>query len=509
MGCGSTTETKVKTGDLSARGKSYESLFSGMLMSNLSENGYDVTPSEKTTWNDPDQANMFQGKIGDLQAKMAKIDEDIATKPITGAQDSRVIEKQNLQRQIDNNQSKLDKIGKVTYTDYKIEKKPDPRVQQAIEKFGENSPEATTMMAQVKQEEVDKASSMASVEKSYLKNLQKFVSGDMSYTDEQKKQVETYVAPIKDVIMSTTDTLLKQVGDDDQALRGEMNKISLEIDKTGFAVDDALKAASIQIDKTGATLMDTLKGVNDSNRARYKFEQDLMFQQIDQHNAQQAAMLGLPPGSNLEKFQNAKMKNDALKSLDLDLAQSEAQGALNIQSYVGGEREKISMSKVALAEAQGQKKEGLAGMGLNIAERTAGKTEDILGARGNALLALEQNKQGQLQNLAYGGIPSLLSAATGGMAFDANMKAQNQQLQAGAMAPVTQQLGVEQQRQFAETDTTQKTNKGFLDTFSDILGMGAGVASTAMTGLNVGGYGNRPTAQPAVAGYQPTPFTLF
>lgn len=483
----STTETTVKTGELSAQGEEWQSLLKGMITSNLEEQGYKLNPKQVTKYADQGKYDNLSKKITDYQTQMADIDKKIAEKPArAGAFDPHAplqAEKARIQSQIQLTEDQRSKIKSTTYTDYGIEKLPDIRVQDAIDKYGAESPQAIDAAKMVKQEKVDQAASLADVNKNYLKSLQKLVSGDYSYTPEQKDQIDKYFAPIKDVIMDSTTKLLNQVGDDDMALGAKLNDISNQIDKTGFKVGDALAAASIQMDKNKTGLLDTLKAVNDSTSAKYKFQQDLMFQQIDKQTAQQAAMLGLPPGSQLEQYQRNKMKVDASTQLSLELNAREAAGAMGIEQQSAQDKKQIAFSYVALAESQGAKQEDVAKAAYDLSTQTFGKKEGILGMQQSALTQMEQQRQAQLMSAAFGGLNNQISAGSGGLAFQQNMLGQTQNRQISGMAPVTQQLGVEQQRTFAETDTTERKSGGFLSSLGSILGMAAGAAGTTMSGI--------------------------
>lgn len=476
--CGSTTTTTVETAPLSERGESYDSLYWSMLEQNMKDNGYSMASTTKTKYSD-------QGAASQLQSQIANLDQQIAQAVSSGQGNVGALQKQkaNLQKQ-------LDGMDKVTYEDWSVEKMPDIRLQNAIEKYGENSAQANAIRNQLRQEEVFKAESLAGTEKAWLQNLNKYVKGDYSYTQEQYNQLNKFISPVKNIIIKTTDDLISRYWEDDAMLRDSLNEVSYQIDQTGYAVGDALQAASVQMDKSGATLMDTLKTVNDSNRAKAKFEFDLLSEKADQQAAQQAAMLGLPPGSMAERLAAQKTKTNALQGIELNLAAAEAAGALNIQSGVEQGKKEIALAKVGFEQSQGAKREDVAKQGVGLTQLLTNKLDQAVGAKGNALINLEQQFQDLLYGAAYGNLPGQIQAGQQGLAFDTAQKAAKQQMQSQLLGQVAQQLGVEQQRTFAETTTTQKQDKGFLDAFTDILGAGASLAGS-IYGMAGGGGGSK------------------
>ncbi len=476
--CGSETTTTVTTGDMSSRGLSYDTMYSEMLKSNLREFGdYEINTEQKFEYQDQPRADRLFASLADRQKQI-----DAAN----ASGDTRLAS--SLQAQQDKDQRELDGIKRTPYFDYNLKKKEDLRVQSAIARYGEDSPQVRAARIQVQTEQVAKVESLAATEGNWLKNVKKFTSGDYSYTPTQYNQISKFITPIQEIIKKTTDDLLAQYGSDDTMLRDALNRVSSEIDKTGFAVGDALQAAQVQIEKSGATLMDTLKGVNESSFAKAKFQFDLLSEKADIKTAQQAAMLGLPPGSQAEKIAASKIKNDALKQIELDLASQTAQGTMNIQSGVEQGKQQISLARVDLAQTQGGKKEGVAQQGFGLTQFLTQKIDQTIGQRGNALVNAEQQRQQMLYGAAYGNLPQQIQAGQSALAFDKAQKAADQQMQQQLLGSVAQQLGIEQQRSFAETTTKQETKKGFLDAFTDILGAGASLAGS-IYGMAGGGGG--------------------
>ena len=189
--------------------------------------------------------------------------------------------------------------------------------------------------------------------------------------------------------------------------------------------------------------------MNQNSEARARFQFDLLSEEIDTKTAQQNALLGLPPGSQSEKLASLKMKQDALKSIELDLTQNQLQGELGITEKIGDEKKTISMARVALESSQGEKKEGLAQSLFNLDLSFGDKKESILGQRGNALLATEQSKQSQLLNAAYGNIPMMMQAGQGAMGFEQAQKASEAGMFGSILAPVSHARDIEEQRTMA------------------------------------------------------------
>jgi len=476
--CGSSTTTTVETGQLSDRGQSYDDLYSELMMDHLNTyGGYDIVSVQKTSYQDQGKADSILSKIETIDAQLEKFGAE-------GDSNFAQMFAPKLKAQKAQLEQELAGMKHETYNDFEFKKKEDPRIQDAIDKYGADSPQVQQVKQQIKQQEVDKAYSLADVEKNYLSSLQKLAAGDYSYTPEQAAQIGKFIDPIKGVIEKTSSDLLTQYGASDKELRNALDGISKSIDQTGFDVTSALQAANVQFEQSGKNLMGILDEVTSSANAKAKFEFDLLSQQADTQAAQQAALLGMPPGSMSEKLASQKMKTDALQQIELNLALNQASGKLQIQGGVESGKQQISLSKVALAESQGGKKEDVAKMGFGLTQDYMNKIEGVIGNKGNALTQLEQQKQNMLYGAAYGNLPGQIAAAQGGLMFDTQQKAGQVNLQNALMSPLQQQLSVEQQRQLAETTTTQKQKKGFIDSFTEIAG---GIASLAGAGMGIGG----------------------
>jgi len=482
----SSQSTEVETGELSAQGREWNAGMTSLMLANLEDSGYSYTPKEVTEYGDPGKAASVQGKLDRASASLKEIEADIAANPWDSSQpgtDPRIASVNAARNNVNQADAELGNLEQYSYTDYNIEKMPDPRIQNAINQYGEGSDEVAAMEESIFQEDVFKSEQLAGIERKTLENVTKFVNGDMSYTDEQKDQVDKLYGGVKTAITTLKDDLFAQFGETDTALREGFGKVSEQIDKTGFAIEDALKAAEVQIDKSGANMFSVLEEVNKSTEAKFRFQQDLMFDEIDKNVNQQNAMLGLPPNSEAAMYQKAKMKQDTLTGLQLQLHEQELMGKMNIQSGMEGSKQKISLSRVALAASQGEKKEGIARDLVNVTAMTAQKKEGTLAATGEALLGLEQQKAAELKNLAYGNLPQMIGAGQGAQGFDMQMQGAQQGINANAMSPFERQLGVEQARQMAETTTTQTKKSGFMDAFTGLIGAGAAGAGAVMGGI--------------------------
>lgn len=491
---GGSETTTVKTAPLSPEGEEWNSIYRAMMFQQLDEGGFDINPQEVTKYQDPAKAEQFKTRLSDYDKRIADLDTKIAAAPRPRDQGYRGMsvdqqQRQNLQSQRNTTERDLNNLQQTTFTKWDVKKREDVRVVDAIDRYGADSPETRAMRASVKQEAIDKQVSLKGIESDFLGNLKKFVSGDYSYTPEQAQQAEIYTAPIRDIVNRTSDELLTTAAGNADRLNIGLNSLLGEIDKTGFDILDALKAADVQVVKSGVTMVEALRNANKSSLERSRFQFDLLSQDIDKKAAQTSAVLGLPPGSMAEMVQKTKLKTDALKQLELEAAERDATGELGIAQLTEGGKQRITLSRVALAESQGGKREEVGKMRLGIEENLGTTKLSVATARANAMLGLEQQKQGLLQNMAFGDIPSRMGAATGGLGFASGQQAQQLAFGQQLASPIQQQLGVEQQRQFAETTTTVKKKPGFLDVFSGIVGMGAGIAGAAVSGGGLGGGG--------------------
>ena len=483
------TTTTVETAPLSAEGREWNSALTQLMLANLEDSGYSYNPKEVTEYADPGKATQLENRISGYDEQITALEAKKASAGaglpgILGQGQQQSIDRQIAAVQMQRNQaqSEYDGLESYTYTDYQIEKMPDPRVQNAINQFGADSPEVKAIEDTIFQKKVFKSEQMAGIEKKTLENITKLVNGDLSYTEEQKTQVDTLYGGVKTAITTLKDDLFAEYGATDEKLREGLNAVAAEIDKTGFAVEDALRAAELQVDKSGANMFKVLEDVNKSTEAKFKFQQDLLFEDIDTEVNQQNAMLGLPPNSEAAAYQKAKMKQDVMTGLQLQLHEQELTGKMGIQGEMEGSKQKISLSRVALAASQGEKKEGIARSLVDVTAMTAQKREGTLSAAGEALLGLEQQKAGELKNLAYGNIPSMIAAGQGAQGFDMQMTGAQQGVNAAAMSPFAAQLNTEQQRTFAESTTTQHQSGSFMDAFTGLLGTAASAYGAVASG---------------------------
>ncbi len=508
--CDKKTETKTELAPLSARGESYDALFTQIMLSNLQEiGGYDVNPTQKTKYRNEGEANLLKDQISELQGKVADARAQQAAGPAAGggagftgrggvsggfgAGGGGGGNLRSLEEQLSRKQQALAEMEQVTYTDYQLKKKEDPRVLAAIDRYGEGSDQVAGMRQQIKQEELFKVESTADIEHQFLTNVKKFTSGDMSFTPEQAAQVDTYIAPIRNVVNASVDNLLQISSQTGESVTQSLNDLVDQINQTGFDVEDALRAAEVNYNQSGEVLTTALRRVNESSYERAKFQFNLLSEQADQRAAQQAALLGLPPGSQAEKVSALKIKTDALRMLENEAAVRESEGALNITAAVEEGKQKISLARVSLAESQGNKLQGVGEARAKLAASQGEKRERIEGGRADALLGLEKAKMDEIKNLAYGNLPALMNAGSGALSFGANQNINALNLSNALLNPVASQLGVEQNKQLAEAKTTQTTKGGFLDAFTQLLGAGAGLAGVVMgAGGGGGGGGGAP-----------------
>lgn len=501
----SSTTTSTETGQLSSAGMEWNAMFTQMALSQLSEGGFDMNPVEKTEYADPDAAAKYQGQIDMYQKQLDALTADLEKNPPRTDRgpryiDPRVAQQQRLQSNLFKAQDKLAGIGQTTYTDYQLTKSEDIRVKDAIAKYGEGSAEVTAMRDQVQQEKVSTAESMAEVNKNYLTNLKKLTSGDYSFTETQRQQVDEYFSPIRDVLNKTADNLLTEYGDNYEMLNSKLGELGAEIDKSGYKIEDALQAASIQIDKSGATLLDTLKKVNESSEAKAKFEFDLLSEKIDTQTAQQAALLGLPPGSQSEKSQALKQKADALTRITLNLDADAKNRELGIVAQTEADKKSISLARVSLAESQGAKKEGVAQMGLGLASNLASSRENLMSWKGQEELGLSKAQSNTLMGAATGQLPQMVQAGQSGLGFNQNMQAANLAYGQQLMNPISHALDTEQQRTFQESTTTQRSSPSIFSAISSGLGMAGSLAGGFMSS-GWGGGGGGGIFSPTGTGY--------
>ena len=474
----------------------YMSVLNGLMLSQIEEAGYEPIAVEKTTYQDEAKANSFKSQISTIDKQIADLKKDIEINPIrpggtpgwrgqsTGdIQDGRVRQLNQLEGEKFKAQQELNKIPQTTFTDYTINKKEDPRVKAAIEQYGADSSQVRDMRAQLSQEEVYSAESSAQITRDYLDKMKKLVNGDYSFTDQQKAQTAKYFEPIRETLTKTTDLLLEEADTNQANLFDYVNNYMNEIEKTGIDTLDALNASLIQVEQSGQELMKVAQGVNEKYENKAKFEFDLLAKQADEKAANQAALLGLPPGSMVEKKQAAALKYNALQSVLLDMELQEANRTLGIAEQTESGKKQISLAKADLALQQGSKREGLAGTKLNIAQQTGQQRMATKGAYAQSLLGIEQDQMNLLYNAAVGQLPQQASAAQGYFGFGEQM--QNSNIgQLDTPANIAKYgYGTEAQKQMAQTTVTTKSTPSVFSAIAGGVGALAGAAGGIMSGI--------------------------
>jgi len=492
----SSTTQKTEIAPPSPEELEYMSVLNGLMLSQIAEAGYIPKAVEKTTYQDESKANSYKAQISTIDKQIAELKKDIEINPIrpggtpgwrgasTGdIQDGRARQLNQLEGEKFKVQQELNAIPQTTFTDYTIEKEEDPRVRDAIEKYGPDAQQVRDMRAQISQEEVYSAESSAQITKDYLDKMKKLVNGDYSYTDQQKAQTAKYFEPIRETLTKTTDLLLDEADTNQANLFEYVNSYMNEIERTGIDTLDALNASLIQVEKSGQELMKIAQGVNEKYENKAKFEFDLLSQQADEKAANQAALLGLPPGSMVEKKQASAMKYNALQSVLLDMELQEANRALGVAEKTEGDKKQISLAKADLALQQGGKKEALAGTSLNIAQQAGQQKMNAKSAYAQSLLGIEQDQMNLLYNAAVGQLPQQASAAQGYMGFGEQMQSSNIG-QLNTPADIARSgYQTEAQKQMAQTTTTTTSRPSVFSSIAGGIGALSGAAQGIMSGI--------------------------
>lgn len=461
----------------------------------------DIKPTDVTKYREEDQskADTYQGQIDKYQQQNDKLNSD-RQKVLADKRGVETYKLDYIDKQISANQNKmntaqneLDKLQKVTYTEYSFEKKTDPRVQQAIDKYGADSQQVKDIQEGIKQNQIDTLNMQENVSTNFMKALDKYSRGDLSYTPEQEAQVEKLLGPMRQVIQNNARDLLAINDESDASLTDHLNKIKAAIDQTGMDTLSAFQAADLQVRTNGQNMLDVLQNAITSQENKAKFAFDLASEKIDLQTRQQAALLGLPPGSQAEKVQAAKAKYDALTNIRLSLAEQQTANELNITKDTNDNLNKIAFGKIDFAASQGGKYESVAQAGLNLAQDYYNKKAAITSDKNNAIFSLEGQKSNQIYNLAYGGIPGVLQASASGLNFQNGQNAAEAGLNMSLLNPAATQLATARQFQLANNTSTTKSTPSAFSSFTDFLGTAQGVASTALTAGSVGGFRPTPT----------------
>lgn len=485
----------------------------------------DIEEKEITKYANEQEANKIKSQISNADAQIYKLEQDLkafeSNPPMQKGSGAYGAKREELAGKI--GRMKADKSiyegqlasqKQVTYTDYTLVKREDPRIEnmmyenankngevdRLVSQYGMGSKEVkdfikqrgdgqnvTQAREQIRAEEGNLASLESSAQKEYLTNVNKILAGDIEPNEETKAQIKEMFAPIANVIKSATADMMAQADSFGTNMMAEWQKIGEEIDKTGFDVFSALEAAAVQVEKSGKTLLSVVEDVNKSEWNKAKFEFDLLSRKADESSAKQMALLGLAPGSEQEKARSAKMKQEALAGVLLNLEERAAGRALGIQGATEQGKIDISLARVNLAENQGAKKEALAKLGFDTKSFVEQTKLGIKGAEAQGLIDLSKAEAETGYNVGYGNIATALGATGGALNLGRGNATIDQGLALGGAGIAASAAGAEQAARAGQATVTTTSNPSLFSSIASGIGTGIGAA----TGLgSIGAYGN-------------------
>jgi len=293
---------------------------------------------------------------------------------------------------------------------------------QAYEDLKAKTSEDKTKMAKKKQE----------VEEKFIDVTLKYLSGDFTATEEQKKLVAENMAPIKAAVQEmyqkareeldkTEEKMGEEISRTEGKIEGEISrtegKIEGEISRTEKTLFDtanktfdeyekklretkldvfsALDAVGDQILKTGKDMETSLTNVVATNKELLKMGIEDYTGQVTKNISTNAALLGRSPDDPEYSLEIQNQISRQIKSGQLDLASMEAQGMLSIKERTGTGLENLGLQKASVTAGTGEALAGAAmGRGQEssrIAETAGISRQNLFGQSGFA----RQNLLGQ------------------------------------------------------------------------------------------------------------------
>lgn len=480
---------------------SYEDLMMEVNAAQILNAGYIPEKQTVTKYNDEGKAKGIEAQIATtqerinvLQEQVSKYEQDMRTTGYAFGVETRLNSAKNelnaALRQKNSLQGQLTNIGQTTYDDYTLVKKTDPRIQQMqieaankktgggadklIQEFGYDSkelreflkkegytPEVVSMEKQILDEEVSMMSMETDVTRNWMTAINKLITGDIAIDPQQKAAMAEYYKPIKAVVEQTTSELLNQQDANDDALFEQINKISQQIDQTGYDYFSFLEGAQVQMEESGRSLIESAEAVNQSLEAKAKFEFDLVSKELERKVAVESALLGEAPNSSRSQKRLLNAKQDALAKIVLDLDAQNAERILGIQSGVEQGKINISLEKAGFTKDQGAKREGLAALGFDVIKESGQSKMGIKSAQANELINLEKAQSDALFGVTYGNLANSIGASSAGL----NMGDRNRAFGAdilGSTANIPSiMLGQEAQARAGQATTTQTSSPSF------------------------------------------------
>ena len=335
---------------------------------------------------------------------------------------------------------------------FKLRKKDPLKVEAIREEYGADSEEYKAAKKEYTEETIKTDEQKQQLVSGFMEKAQKFLDGDFSINEEQKRLIQENMAPQRAVLNKMYNEMQ---GESDKGFDAEMKVMDQffgKIRESGMDPGMAVNAMGGLFGENIKSMGDALDKVISTNRELLKMGIEDATGEITKSVASQAAALGREPSDPEFQMQMKQMVSREVQRGSLGLAQMEAQGKLGIQEQA-----------MAL---RGQE----FGLRSNLAGRRGGMNMEMARGRGLGNLGLEE----QASNLRYqmGGFltPQQTGNAMGVAQYQDALRQQGTQNLMGAgqlQMGLAQMLG-NQRLARASTTTSGTSTPSPLETITNI-----------------------------------------
>lgn len=194
-------------------------------------------------------------------------------------------------------------------------------IQKLREKHGENSRQYREAIEKYESEQVLKEENIRRQEQLYQENSLKFMKGDFSTTEEQRRGIEDVLTPQRIAM----EAVFGKSGDANKNIQQYVSKAR----ETGMSLGDFTEAIVPQIQQ-GGTLDDALTQVIEVNRQLMKMGIEDVTGEMTKRVNQQAVALGRDPTDPAFQQELQQLAAREVQKGQLQLAKIESEGRMNI-----------------------------------------------------------------------------------------------------------------------------------------------------------------------------------
>lgn len=499
-----TVESKTTIPEPSAEEKEIMKMISGPLMETaLKAQGVEVTRTEKTF----EQTNEYQSyqdrrsRLTEERNELVNQMEGLKTSTQKAGYFYNQGEMNKYQQRINEVNRKLDSLDAeetnardnydpiVEFTTRELD---PPEVERARKLYGEDSEQYKSLKDEYDLKEIESSKTQDQIFKSAQEATLKYLNGDFSITEEQKRQISDNLAPYREAVQKMYSEAEKDADETERSLAqitmDKYKNFRDQVAKTKMDTMAALETVGSQIMQTGDSMEDALAKTVSANQALLEMGIEDYTGQVTRNIASKAAMVGRSPSD--PEYQNEIAENIAreVKMGQLNLAAMESQGILSIKERTGSALERLGLTKADLIAQTGAKLESAsleegAQKGA-IAEKYGDYRGSLRMGANQAASQIEQEAANIRWQVGAGMPPGQVQLGLGTHQYQEALNQQGIQNAMGAMQTPMGVVDYYRGERHAQPTTTQTTTTSGIGTWLSPIMAGAGAAANAYSGFS-------------------------